>query len=98
MFTRILAQELAGTGVKVQALCPGFVRTEFHDRLGGRPPGLPVIEPADIVRASLAGLGLGEVICAPGLADASAIARFVEAEADVLRGVRGAAVAERYGR
>jgi hypothetical protein len=48
-----------------------------------------VIEATDIVRASLAGLGLGEVICAPGLADASAIARFVEAEAAVFGGPRG---------
>lgn len=96
-FTRILAQELAGTGVKVQALCPGLVRTEFHNALGGRPPGLPVIEPADMVRASLAGLALGEVICAPTLPDASALATLTEAEAAVLGAVRAATVAERYG-
>src|ERR1700680_667755 len=95
-FTRILAQELAGTGVTVQALCPGLVRTEFHDALGGRPPGLPVIEPADMVRASLAGLGLGEVICAPTVSDASALARLTEAEAAAFAGVRGATIAERY--
>jgi short-subunit dehydrogenase len=96
MFTRILAHELAESGVKVQALCPGLVRTEFHDKLGGRPPGPPVMEPADIVTASLAGLGLGEVICVPGLADAGAIARFDEAEAAVLGAVRAARIAERY--
>jgi short-subunit dehydrogenase len=96
MFTRILAQELAGSGVKVQALSPGLVRTEFHDKLGGRAPGLPVMEPVDIVNASLASLMLGEVICVPGLQDASAVGRFDEAEAVVFGAVRAPTIAERY--
>lgn len=33
-FTTSLAYDLAGTGVTATALCPGYVRTEFHARAG----------------------------------------------------------------
>ena len=70
-FTETLSSELVGTGVKVQALCPAVVRTEFHD-IDGKPvlrPNVPVMEPEDVVEASLTGLTLGDVICSPALAD-----------------------------
>ncbi len=33
-WSEALQQELVDTGVKVQALCPGFIRTGFHEQLG----------------------------------------------------------------
>jgi short-subunit dehydrogenase len=32
---------MSGTGVKISALCPGFTRTEFHERGRMRMTGLP---------------------------------------------------------
>ena len=34
VFTESLFREVRGTGVRVIAVCPGFVHTEFHDRAG----------------------------------------------------------------
>ena len=36
-----LHTELRGTGIKISALCPGFTRTEFHERGRMRMNGLP---------------------------------------------------------
>ena len=41
VFSEYLNNELKGTKVKVSALCPGFTRTEFHQRGKMRMSGLP---------------------------------------------------------
>jgi short-subunit dehydrogenase len=98
-FTQILHDELAGTGVRVQALCPGVVRTEFHERMGQDPARIPaaiVMTPEDIVEASLAGLKLGEVICVPALDDPSLVAQIQQDERQLWEHSSGNAIAKRY--
>lgn len=71
-FSLALQQEVAADGIHVQALCPGFTRTEFHDGMArdgfdpGRVPGELWMESADVVRESLAALGDGNVVVIPG--------------------------------
>jgi len=68
-FTEALHEELRGTGVRVQALCPGFTRTEFQQRAGidtGRIPDLAWMDADAVVEASLAGLARGDAVVVPG--------------------------------
>jgi short-subunit dehydrogenase len=98
-FTQILDNELEGTGVRVQALCPGIVRTEFHERMGMDPARLPaaaVMTPEDIVQASLTGLRLGEVLCVPGLDDPGLLTQMQESQRVVLEHSNSGTIAKRY--
>lgn len=70
-FTEGLDIELRGVGspVRVQALCPGFTVTEFHDTLGvdrGQIPAWLWMTADEIVDASLRGLERNQVIVIPG--------------------------------
>jgi uncharacterized protein len=69
-FTEALHEETRGSGVRVQALCPGFTRTEFQERAGIDVSGIPSfawMTAEAVVEASLAGLRRGEVVCVPGM-------------------------------
>jgi len=69
-FTESLAEEIRGTGVQVQAVLPGFTRTEFQARAGVKDSVVPKfawLTAEDVVDASLAGLEKGQVICVPGV-------------------------------
>jgi len=68
-FTEALAAELDGSGVFLQALCPGPVHTEFGEVAGVPKDTLPEFlfaSPAQVVDASLRGIERGEVVCVPG--------------------------------
>lgn len=70
-FTEGLDLELRGAGspVRVQALCPGFTVTEFHDVLGMSREGIPSwlwMRAEDVVDASLRGFERGQLFVVPG--------------------------------
>lgn len=60
---------LAGTGVRVLAVAPGFTRTEFHARSATDASGVQPwlwLQPEDVVRDSLAALDADRAVCIPG--------------------------------
>ena len=66
-----MASTLRGTGVKVMALCPGFVRTEFHadpemHALRDAIPNWLWYSPETVVREGLAALERSRVVFASG--------------------------------
>ena len=69
-FSEGLANGLAGTGVGVHAVCPGFVRTEFHQRAGIEMASIPDwmwLTVDGVVDESLTDIAKGRVISVPGL-------------------------------
>jgi hypothetical protein len=64
-FSKALHTELAGHGVKVLALCPGFTRTRFQSSAGIARTPIPRglwLQPDDVAREGLAALQAGKAI------------------------------------
>ncbi|RMH64865.1 MAG: SDR family NAD(P)-dependent oxidoreductase [Calditrichaeota bacterium] len=70
-FTEAIAQEVAGTKVKVSALCPGPVRTEFMDVAGIKNAAmfnaLTELSAEKVARIGYRGLMRGKVVNISGL-------------------------------
>ena len=69
-FTEALHQELANKGVRVTALCPGPVPSEFQKRAGFEPgldSAILNVSAADVAEAGYRGLMAGKRVVLPGL-------------------------------
>jgi uncharacterized protein len=99
-FSQSLQHELAGKGVRVQAVLPGATATEIWER-AGRPveklPAAIVMSAADMVDAALAGLDQGEAVTLPALADKAQWDAFEAARRAMFGKLSSAVPAARYG-
>ena len=72
-FTEALSYEVRGSGVRVQALCPGPTATEFLEvsqtHSGLLVTRMPMLTPEKVVEASLRGLERNKLRVIPGLAN-----------------------------
>ncbi|MFV0252009.1 MAG: SDR family NAD(P)-dependent oxidoreductase [Beutenbergiaceae bacterium] len=68
VYSQSLGNDLHGTGVTVTALCPGWVRTEFHQRAGIRTGSIPSwywVGAAEVAKRGLADARRGAVLSIP---------------------------------
>lgn len=67
-FAQSLAVELRGTGVRSAVLCPGWVRTDFHERAGMDTSSIPALLWLDadaVVEEFLLDVARGRVVSVP---------------------------------
>jgi len=95
-----LQHELAGKGLRIQAVLPGATATEFWDVAGLPVAHLPteiVMSAADLVDAALAGLDQGEVVTIPALPERAEWDAYEAARRAMAPKLSRTAPAQRYG-
>lgn len=76
-FSQSAAQDIAGSGVRMMALCPGFVRTEFHQRSDmdtSAIPGFLWLDADKLVSAALRDYRRGYALSVPDARYKAAVA------------------------
>ncbi|MFF4193030.1 SDR family NAD(P)-dependent oxidoreductase [Nonomuraea sp. NPDC001831] len=69
-FSESAANDVRNPRIKIMALCPGFVRTEFHQRASMDTSGIPGflwLKADNVVRDALRDLALGKRVSVPDL-------------------------------
>jgi uncharacterized protein len=95
-FSQLLAAEEREHGIRVQVVCPGVVRSEFHSRQGIDMSDAPRMEPDQVVKASLADLAEGMVVSVPALPDPETLDQVAAANLEIVKVARTRELPPRY--
>jgi short-subunit dehydrogenase len=82
--SRVLAGEVAGTGVQVTLVCPGRVQTEFSEGDARNDP--QAMTANEVALAAWRAFSQGEAVCIPALGDANDLHDLAVAELELLSG------------
>jgi short-subunit dehydrogenase len=98
--TQSLQSELKDTPVRVQAVLPGYTRTEFFDSAGLALEQIPadmMMSAEDLVDAALVGLDQGELVTIPSMGDTKVFEAYDAARLAMVPDLSRDRPAARYG-